>query len=564
MKKVYKKLILLFILIIVGIICACTETKAASASISASSQNVSVGDKVTITVKANGCLSELSVSGPGISGNVDIVNTNLQNQSVTKTFTLDTSSAGPKTVILSGSIMDANKEEISIKEPVTVNVAEKAQQATQTTQTTTNTTQAQTQAQAQAPAQPTFTNANKTMYTTGNINLRSSWSTGSLATSVPAGTEVTVTGTSTQSVGGYVWYRVTYNGQTKYVASSLLTANKPDEKEKEEEKKEKSTNKALKDLVIENYKLTPEFDADVTKYSVEVPKDVDKLEISGITQDENAKVDIVGNDNLKVGNNIVKVTVTAEDGTTRIYTITVTKTNKEADEASSKLKLKTLEIKNATLIPNFSAEETNYTISVEDPSSIKTEDITAVAEDSDVTIKIALSEDTSSDERLITIMLEKKDGDNQETNSYQITVKKATYNPIANLANQKDNKIYYILGGIIAVLILFIIIIIILLRKTSTKYDDDYDVQDEDELDDNYDYSLKNAIDEANSEVSEELNPEFDDMVESSNVKSQILNPKDYNVFRDSGDGVGVEEETRKFDFSESEEYKSKKRGKHF
>ena len=295
-----------------------------------------------------------------------------------------------------------------------------------------------------------------------------------------------------------------------------------------------------------------------------MPKDVDKLEISGITQDENAKVEITGNDNLKVGNNIVKVTVTAEDGTTRIYTITVTKTNKEADEASSKLKLKTLEIKNATLIPNFSAEETNYTISVEDPSSIKTEDITAVAEDSDVTIKIALSEDTSSDERLITIMLEKKDGDNQETNSYQITVKKATYNPIANLANQKDNKIYYILGGIIAVLILFIIIIIILLRKTSTKYDDDYDVQDEDELDDDYDYSLKNAIDEANSEVSEELNPEFDDMVESSNVKSQILNPKDYNVFRDSGDGVGVEEETRKFDFSESEEYKSKKRGKHF
>lgn len=527
---------------------------AADLAVSVNGNTITISSEYTGNVRVTttgGSVSESNVWLENGSANVNVSNVPEGGAtiSVTPTGQMSDSEGNLHTVgAKSVNVAGTKKAETSApsKEPT---------QKTQQTQTT-------TPAQPATPAEPTFTNANKTMYTTGNINLRSSWSTGSSATSVPAGTEVTVTGTSTQSVGGYVWYRVTYNGQTKYVASSLLTANKPEEKE--EEKKEKSTNKALKDLVIENYKLTPEFDADVTKYSVEVTKDVDKLEISGITQDENAKVEITGNDNLKVGNNIVKVTVTAEDGTTRIYTITVTKTNKEADEASSKLKLKTLEIKNATLIPNFSTEETNYTISVEDPSSIKTEDITAVAEDSDVTIKIALSEDTSSDERLITIMLEKKDGDNQETNSYQITVKKATYNPIANLANQKDNKIYYILGGIIAVLILFIIIIIILLRKTSTKYDDDYDVQDEDELDDDYDYSLKNAIDEANSEVSEELNPEFDDMVESSNVKSQILNPKDYNVFRDSGDGVGVEEETRKFDFSESEEYKSKKRGKHF
>ena len=556
----YKLILTIIISVTLLLLLGTTSNATASASINASKLNVTQGESVSINVSANAAACNLRINGAGISEKFVDGNIGGDSKTFSKAYTLNTSNPGTYTINLTGDVTDADGTQ-EISRSVTVKVAEKTAQS-QTPAQSTQPTQPTTPAQPATPAEPTFTNANKTMYTTGNINLRSSWSTGSSATSVPAGTEVTVTGTSTQSIGGYVWYRVTYNGQTKYVASSLLTANKPEEKE--EEKKEKSTNKALKDLVIENYKLTPEFDADVTKYSVEVPKDVDKLEISGITQDENAKVDIVGNDNLKVGNNIVKVTVTAEDGTTRIYTITVTKTNKEADEASSKLKLKTLEIKNATLIPNFSAEETNYTISVEDPSSIKTEDITAVAEDSDVTIKIALSEDTSSDERLITIMLEKKDGDNQETNSYQITVKKATYNPIANLANQKDNKIYYILGGIIAVLILFIIIIIILLRKTSTKYDDDYDVQDEDELDDDYDYSLKNAIDEANSEVSEELNPEFDDMVESSNVKSQILNPKDYNVFRDSGDGVGVEEETRKFDFSESEEYKSKKRGKHF
>ena len=551
MKRNYKKIIYIsaFICVFTIISLIFNSSYAADLAISANGNTVTVSSEYTGRVN-------LSVTGGTLSQTSVWVENN--SQSVTLNVTSEngaTITATPVTM----SDSDGNPVSVGAKSTSVAGVkkAETSTNAQTQTQTTT-----QNQQTTSTPAQPTFTNANKTMYTTGNINLRSSWSTGSSATSVPAGTEVTVTGTSTQSIGGYVWYRVTYNGQTKYVASSLLTANKPEEKE--EEKKEKSTNKALKDLVIENYKLTPEFDADVTKYSVEVPKDVDKLEISGITQDENAKVEITGNDNLKVGNNIVKVTVTAEDGTTRIYTITVTKTNKEADEASSKLKLKTLEIKNATLIPNFSAEETNYTISVEDPSSIKTEDITAVAEDSDVTIKIALSEDTSSDERLITIMLEKKDGDNQETNSYQIAVKKATNNPIANLANKKDNKIYYILGGIIAVLVLFIIIIIVLLRKTSTKYDDEYDVQNEDELDDNYDYSLKNAIDEANSEFSDEENSNFDDMVDSSNVKSQILNAKDYNVFNDNGDGVGFDEETRKFDFSDNDEFKTKKKGKHF
>ena len=567
MKIIYKKIILLFISVIIGLGISCIESNAASASISASSQKVNVGDKVTITASATGCLSELSISGPGVSGSIDIVNTNLENETKTATYTLDTSSAGTKKVTMSGSVVDANKTEIPINKTVTITVAEKAQPVQQPTQ---QQQQQQQQPEPQKPAEPNFTNTNQTMYTTGNINLRSSWSTSSAATSVPAGTEVTVTATSNNSVNGYVWYRVSYNGQTKYVASGLLTSTKPateepkeeQQEQKEDQKEEQNeqqtadqiSNKALKDLVVEDYKLVPDFNPETTKYSLTLKNDDEKLIIKATPENEKATVNITGNENFKIGNNIVRVTVTAQDGTTRMYTITVSKTNEEGN--AEVLKLKQLLVSNASLDPSFDPDVTNYVITVDDPSLIKASDIVATAEDSDVEVTVAENTQSDNNEKVITIMLENKDG--TKTGVYQITVKKQQAISISSLTEKaKDNTIYYILGGIIAVLLIFIIIIIILLKKTSNdEYDEDYG--DADELSDDYDYSLKNAIDEVNENTDTEETSEmkFDEMVENSSVKSQIL-ATDYNVFRDQDDEVGNDDDYEP-------DVKSKKKGKHF
>ena len=565
MNKLYKKIIIFFITILIGVCINCVESQAANASISASSQKVNVGDKVTISASATGCLSELTVSGPGVSGRIDIVNTNLENETKSATYTLDTSSAGTKTVTITGSVVDADKTEVPISKSVTITVSEKANQPANNNNNSNNnnnnTNQNNQPTQTQQPA-ATYTNTNQTLYIKNNdTNVRKEAVNGTVITSLKAGTSVQVTGT-----GSNGWSRVNINGQTGYIRSDLLTATKPEEKkeeEKEEENKEKSTNKALKDLVVENYKLTPEFSPEVTKYSVTVDNTVDKLEISAITQDEKAEAVITKNEDFKIGENVVYITVTAEDKTTRIYTIAVTKT-KEGAETTDKLRLKKLEVDNASLDPSFDADKTNYTITVSDPASLKKEDIIALAEDEDAEVKIALSDVDGNDERLITIMVEKGEGDTKQSGTYQITVKKAAFNPVAELAKNKDNKIYYILGAIIGVLLIFIIIIIILLKKTSNT--DDYDIQDEDELDDNYDYSLKNAIDEAKNETAEEMNPEYDEIVENSNIKSQILNPTEYNVFDDQGDGVGAPEETRRYNFNDDDDFdpKPKKKGKHF
>lgn len=563
MKKQLKKIIFITIISALGIIFNCTRSDAASASIYASNTNVVAGDSVTINVSVNASLSQLVVSGSGISDSIDIVQPDLTNKTETRRYTLKTNGAGNYTVSLTGKIVDADRTQSDINQSVTVVANEKQQPVTPTEPTTPT-----------QPTAPTFSNTNKKMYATDKINLRSSWSTSSAATSVEKGTELTVTGTSTEKINGYVWYRVSYNG-TKYVASGLLTATKPQvEENKEDENKEKSSNKALKDLVVQNYKLSPEFTSENTKYTLEVTKEVDKLEITPIPEDSEAKVQIVGNENFKIGNNIVKITVTAEDGTTRIYTITVTKTNQSGnEEEGNTLKLKSLQIKEGTLSPSFDPETTNYTVEVSDPASINiNEFITAIAEDEDVEVTIAESKQSESGNRVITIMLENSDG--TKSGVYQITLKKSAIIPVGNLKQDifKNNKIYFILGGIIAILLIAIIVVIILLKKTSKDAEIE-DVQDADELDDNYDYSLKNAIDQANSD--ENNTSEFDEMVENSGVKSQILSQNsdfddeddntEYNVFQNDDEDLGNSDETKRYKMSdEITESKNKKKGKHF
>ena len=585
MKKIYKKIIFVCFTIILGVLISGTKTDAANASLSASSQNVNVGDNVTIKVDAYGCLSNLIVSGPGVSGRIDIVSTDLSNQSDSKTYTLDTSSAGSKTITLSGNIVDADRTQVPINQTITVNVVAKQNNQQQSNQQQQQQQPAQNQQQNQQPAQqqpaePTFTSTNQTVYAAKEgINVRASYSTSSKAIgSLKQGQSVTRTG-----IGSNGWSRVTYNGQTAYISSSLLTTNKPaepednkedkdkedkdkEEKKKEEEKKEenqeKSTNKALKDIVVENYKLTPDFDPETTKYSLEVTKDVEELEITPIVQDDKAKFDIQGNENFKVGNNIVRITVTAEDGTTRIYSITVTKTNEAGDEEIEEngLKLKKLQINNATLEPSFNPDVTSYNITVSDPSAIKVSDIIAEAEDEDINVTIAEAEADKNGERVITIMLENSDG--TQSAVYQVTIKKSVFNPIAEIKKNTDKKIYFILGGIIGILLIAIIVIIILLKKTSNT-DDIQDIKEADELSDDYDYSLKNAIDQANA--TEEETPKYDEMVENADIKSQILNTEEYNVFDDEGDGVGVSDETKRFDLNDDDKpTKPKKKGKHF
>lgn len=510
MKKIFLKIIFAVMLGICSLFLTCIGSYAASAGISASNTKVNVGDSVNINVTANAVTWNLKVSGSGLSDSIVGVNSNAENETINKSYKLDTSKAGTYTITLSGDVTDSQGTK-TISSTATVTVEEKKAEQPKEEEKKDE----ENKTEEQKPVEPVFKDVNETVYvSTDSVNVRSTYSSnGGKYGTLKKGDSVTRTGICTETINGYTWSRIKYNGNTAYVISSSLTTVKPEEKEeeKEEEKKEeKSSSKSLSSLTIVGYELTPKFDPETRTYSLTLDEDDDddELDITAIPEDEKAKVTIVGNENFKVGNNIVKITVTAEDGTTRMYSITVSKTNESGVVDS--LKLDKLQVLNVTLEPSFDPDITNYTIRVEDPSTIKTSDIIATSSDKNVKVTIAENEQLDNKEKIITIMLE--DSKNSKTGVYQISVKKPVENQMATVEGNNDNSIYYILGSIIGVLLFLIVIIIIVLRKTSNKNDEYDSVKRNHELDD--DYSKKTDANDYDS----------DEIIQQSNSKSQILN----------------------------------------
>ena len=73
---------------------------------------------------------------------------------------------------------------------------------------------------------------------------------------------------------------------------------------------------SLKELKISPGTLSPEFSADVFRYTANVDADVTKITVSAPAVDEKASVVILGNEELQPGENQVVCKVIAEDGTT--------------------------------------------------------------------------------------------------------------------------------------------------------------------------------------------------------------------------------------------------------
>ena len=94
-------------------------------------------------------------------------------------------------------------------------------------------------------------------------------------------------------------------------------------------------NSYLSNLIIKDMILTPEFSNEVLEYDGgTVRLSGDKLEIYAYPTNENAKVEIIGNENLVDGENTVTIKVTSEDGTsTKEYVIKFIKETGEETQA---------------------------------------------------------------------------------------------------------------------------------------------------------------------------------------------------------------------------------------
>lgn len=177
-----------------------------------------------------------------------------------------------------------------------------------------------------------------------------------------------------------------------------------------------STVNTLKSLTVSNATISPAFSTNTTSYTASVDYSVSKLDITATATDSKAKVSISGN-SLKVGSNTVKVTVTAESGATKTYSITVTRAQDPNYVASSNADLKGITVSQGILSPAFDAEKTDYIVYL--PYEVTT--FSAAGSVSDSKASVAATGDVTLEvgENKATVVVTAEDGTKKE---YNITI----------------------------------------------------------------------------------------------------------------------------------------------
>ena len=434
------------------------KANAAGLSIRASKSTVNEGDSVTITVSSEYTgRVDITTSGGSLSNSKVWIENN--EQSVT--LKADAKDKITVTATPSGKMSDSNGGKVDAQSTSTTITIKSNSSGNNTQSGNSN----ENKPVENKPKEPSFKSVEEKVYATGNANIRKSYSADSeIIDGVQKNESLTRVG-----IGDNGWSKVTYNGETGYVKSSLLTTEKP----------KKSEDKTLKTLSIEGFEMNPAFDSEITEYSVSVGEDVEKLNITVVPNDEKSKFEIVGNETLQAGDNIVKITVTAEDLTTRLYTINVTKQTKEV------LSLSSIKIEGFALNPKFSPDVLEYKLTIQDPDVNKV-DVVALASVENAKVEVVGNTDLKQGENVIQINVTSEDG--QETITYKIIVNKTNSASMAG-TNQSNWMLY--VGITVIVLLVIIIIVVVIRAKKKSKLGNNKNLDNQD-YSDLYGFSSRN------------------------------------------------------------------------
>lgn len=134
----------------------------------------------------------------------------------------------------------------------------------------------------------------------------------------------TGTGTVSISAGSYCIAGEDYDASGS-ASVSIVAASEPDDSEPDYTPSTpgKSGNNALSTLTVSAGTLTPAFDPAVTEYTLSLPQGTEKLTLTATPSDSNATVQGDGELTLQEGENTLPLVVTAENGDTKTYTVTV-------------------------------------------------------------------------------------------------------------------------------------------------------------------------------------------------------------------------------------------------
>lgn len=205
-----------------------------------------------------------------------------------------------------------------------------------------------------------------------------------------------------------------------------------------------------------------EFDRDVTSYTLTVPYDAESVILSGSTFDIYSTVSGLVLYELTSDETIATITVTAENGSTKVYSVRIVKEAKPVVTASnisyiysSNNYLKALEIDGYDI--DFDKLVTEYIIKVS--SDVKSLDIKAIAEDSRASVEITGNENFKTGDNTVTITVTAENGD---VKVYKITVnkkapKKSAVTVTADSSNTAEKVVIIVLIVLVVLGLLYLI-----------------------------------------------------------------------------------------------------------
>ena len=126
----------------------------------------------------------------------------------------------------------------------------------------------------------------------------------------------------------------------------------------------RSGNADLESLSVSQGELSPSFSSGVQKYTIEVDYEFDSVTFTPVTKNSNAKAVVTGNTGLIVGENNVKIEVTAEDGTKKVYTVIIIRKQDPNYKPSGNSLLSNIKLSNGEVSPRFSASVKDYIVFV--------------------------------------------------------------------------------------------------------------------------------------------------------------------------------------------------------
>lgn len=365
-KKILKSIIIIGIIGIITLILTNTSD-AASLSVKASKSSVSPGESFTVTVTLSDAAGPVSATVSGGSGS--LAKEWLENSS--KSFTCTAGSSGTVTITASGTVGDfATGNDVTVRNSTSVTIV------------------------IPTP-QPEPTPDPKPSNNTSNNNSSGKSSNNNTSTTV-----------------------------------------------------KKSDNSNLSSIQIAEGVISPEFSKTVKEYIVNVPYEVTKLSIAATPEHSKGTVTINGNDELKVGENLIEIIVTAEDSSTDKYTI-------KAIRAKQELSLQTLSIYYVNengekvelkLDPQFSFDVYSYSVNDILAHTIQSLSVEAKANAENAKVEIVGNDELKSGTNEITIKVSVTDEAGlEEQKTYTIKVQKEEEPVVVELTTIQ--KIQNFFGG---------------------------------------------------------------------------------------------------------------------